>query len=54
MDANASGGKTVQCFGGNDAWCLPFIVRSAGDYQLFIQARGDFAGRGVPVGRAVP
>ncbi len=47
-DPNASGGKTVQCFGGNDAWCLPFIVQSAGDYQLFIQARGDFAGGAFP------
>ena len=47
-DPNASGGKTVACPGSNDAWCLPFIARTAGDYQLFIQARGDFAGGAYP------
>ena len=34
--------------GGNDAWCLPFIAHTPGDYQLFIQARGDFAGGAYP------
>ena len=47
-DPAASGGKTVLCPGNNDAWCLPFVVHSAGDYQLFIQARGDFAGGAFP------
>ncbi len=47
-DPNASGGKMVSCPGNNDAWCLPFIAQNAGDYQLFIQARGDFAGGAYP------
>ena len=47
-DPGASGGKTVSCPGGNDAWCLPFIARADGDYQLFLQARGDFAGGAFP------
>lgn len=47
-DPAASGGKTVLCPGGNDAWCLPFIVQNAGDYQFCIQARGDFGGGAFP------
>ena len=47
-DPNASGGKMVSCPGGNDAWCLPLVVRNAGDYQLCLQMRGDFAGGAFP------
>ncbi len=42
-DPAASGGRTVACYSNDPAWCLPFIVKESGDYQLMIQARGDFA-----------
>ena len=42
-DAAASGGKTVACYGGETAWCLPFNVKNPGLYQLFVRTRGDFA-----------
>ncbi len=42
-DPNASGGAMISNGGGDTAWCLPFIVKEPGDYQLMIRARGDFA-----------
>ena len=42
-DPAASGGKTVACYGGETAWCLPFNVQAPGLYQLFVRTRGDFA-----------
>ncbi len=40
-DAAASGGQTVAL---GNAWCLPVVIKEPGDYQFFIQARGDYAG----------
>ena len=45
-DPNASGGKMVANPG--DAWCLPFVVKAAGDYQMIIHARGSFGGGAYP------
>ena len=42
-DATASGGKTVACYGHDPVWSMPFIAKDPGEYQLFIQTRGDFA-----------
>ena len=41
-DPDASGGQAVSA--GGNGWCLPVNIRDAGNYQFFIQARGDFAG----------
>jgi uncharacterized protein (DUF1800 family) len=43
-DAAASGGKTLACHSGPMAWCMPFVVEKPGDYQLIVQARGDYGG----------
>ncbi len=47
-DPNASGGQIVACNSNDPAWCLPFIVKNPGDYQMFIQGRGDFAAGAYP------
>ena len=39
-DAAASGGQAMAC---GNAWCLPVVIKEPGDYQFFIQARGDYA-----------
>ena len=39
-DPAASGGQAVAC---GNAWCLPVVITEPGDYQFFIQARGDYA-----------
>ena len=40
-DAAASGGQTVN---GNSPWVLPLVVKQPGEYQFFIQTRGNFGG----------
>ena len=47
-DPDGASGQTVSCPGNDPAWCLPFIVKAAGDYQMFIHARGDFAAGAYP------
>ena len=41
-DDAASGGQAVSP--GGDGWTLPLVIKEPGDYAMFIQARGDFAG----------
>jgi uncharacterized protein (DUF1800 family) len=47
-DPAASGGKTLACPSGDPAWCMPFIVKQPGDYQLFLQMRGEIAAGAYP------
>ena len=42
-DPAASGGRTVAMTGGYNPWCMPFVVKEPGDYELFIEARGQVA-----------
>ena len=42
-DAAASGGKAVTNLNRDSAWSMPFVVNEPGEYQLIVQARGDFA-----------
>ena len=41
-DDAASGGQAVSP--GGNGWTLPVVIKDPGDYAMFIQARGDFAG----------
>jgi uncharacterized protein (DUF1800 family) len=45
-DPNASGHEVVQ--GLNRGWCLPFIAKKAGDYQLILRSRAQFGGGAYP------
>jgi uncharacterized protein (DUF1800 family) len=45
-DPNASGQAFVH--GLNRGWCLPFIAKKAGDYQLILRSRGQFGGGAYP------
>jgi uncharacterized protein (DUF1800 family) len=45
-DPNASGQAFVH--GVNRGWCLPFIAKKAGDYQLMLRSRGQFGGGAYP------
>jgi uncharacterized protein (DUF1800 family) len=47
-NAKAPGGAYVANPGPNPAWCLPVEVREAGDYQLFLTARGTFVAGAFP------
>ncbi len=42
-DSAASGGQTVTNAHKDSAWSMPFFVKEPGEYQLLVQARGDFA-----------
>ena len=42
-DLAASGGQAVTGLHRESAWSMPFVVKEPGEYQLIVQARGDFA-----------
>jgi uncharacterized protein (DUF1800 family) len=45
-DPDASGLEFVSSIG--RGWCLPFIVKTAGNYQMIVRARAEFAGGAYP------
>ncbi len=45
-DPNASAMQVVQSIG--RGWCLPFIVKAAGNYQMIMRTRAEFGGGAYP------
>lgn len=43
-----AGGRFVVNASAEPAWCLPFSVKTPGQYQMMITARGDFGGGAFP------